>query len=126
VFLRVFLRLLKIFFLLAAMSDTDVTLQEKSKGAHNGYYNDEKDGHRTTKEEQIRAVDAIAIAQGVNRGTFAHIDEKKLLRKMDIRLIPMLTLLYLLSFIDRGNIVSWSSILFIGRLFLHELGKCKN
>lgn len=35
---------------------------------------------------------------------FAHLDEKKILRKMDIRLIPMLALLYLLSFLDRGNI----------------------
>jgi hypothetical protein len=30
--------------------------------------------------------------------------EKKILRKMDLRLIPMLALLYLLSFLDRGNI----------------------
>lgn len=35
---------------------------------------------------------------------FSNIDEKKVLRKMDIRLIPMLALLYLLSFLDRGNI----------------------
>jgi hypothetical protein len=32
---------------------------------------------------------------------FSGIDEKKVLRKMDIRLIPMLALLYLLSFLDR-------------------------
>lgn len=36
--------------------------------------------------------------------SFAHLDEKKILRKMDLRLIPMLALLYLLSFLDRGNI----------------------
>ncbi|KAL5358924.1 major facilitator superfamily domain-containing protein [Aspergillus floccosus] len=30
--------------------------------------------------------------------------EKKILRKMDIHLIPMLALLYLLAFLDRGNI----------------------
>lgn len=35
---------------------------------------------------------------------FSHIDEKKVIRKMDIRLIPMLALLYFLSFLDRGNI----------------------
>lgn len=35
---------------------------------------------------------------------FNNIDEKKVLRKMDIRLIPMLALLYLLSFLDRGNV----------------------
>ena len=31
------------------------------------------------------------------------IDEKKLLRKLDLRLLPPLTLLYLLSFLDRSN-----------------------
>ena len=35
---------------------------------------------------------------------FSHVDEKKVLRKMDLRLLPMLALLYLLSFLDRGNI----------------------
>lgn len=35
---------------------------------------------------------------------FSDIDEKKVLRKMDVRLIPMLAILYLLSFLDRGNI----------------------
>lgn len=40
----------------------------------------------------------------LTRASFAHLDEKAILRKMDIRLIPMLALLYLLSFLDRGNI----------------------
>ena len=35
---------------------------------------------------------------------FSHINTKKVLRKMDFRLIPNLALLYLLSFLDRGNI----------------------
>ncbi|KAI9808801.1 MAG: hypothetical protein M1825_003954 [Sarcosagium campestre] len=35
---------------------------------------------------------------------FSSVDAKATLRKMDIRLIPMLALLYLLSFLDRGNI----------------------
>jgi hypothetical protein len=30
--------------------------------------------------------------------------EKKLVRKLDLKLIPLLTLLYLLSFLDRANI----------------------
>jgi hypothetical protein len=47
--------------------------------------------------------DRDAELTGAN-AQFAHIDEKKVLRKMDIRLIPMLALLYLLSFLDRGNI----------------------
>lgn len=35
---------------------------------------------------------------------FDDIDEKKLYRKIDMRLIPLFTVLYLLSFLDRGNI----------------------
>jgi MFS family permease len=35
---------------------------------------------------------------------FSHIGEKKVLRKMDLRLIPVLAILYLLCFLDRGNI----------------------
>lgn len=35
---------------------------------------------------------------------FSHVDAKKVLRKMDLHLIPMLSVLYLLSFLDRGNI----------------------
>lgn len=35
---------------------------------------------------------------------FPNIDRKKLLRKMDWHLMPMLTMLYLMSFLDRGNI----------------------
>lgn len=35
---------------------------------------------------------------------FSGVDEKKTLRKMDMRLIPALAILYLLAFLDRGNI----------------------
>lgn len=35
---------------------------------------------------------------------FSGIDHKKLLRKMDSRIIPGITILFLLSFVDRGNI----------------------
>lgn len=35
---------------------------------------------------------------------FSHIDGKKVLHKMDLRLLPVLTILYLMSFLDRGNI----------------------
>ncbi|KAJ4863484.1 major facilitator superfamily domain-containing protein [Trichoderma breve] len=46
----------------------------------------------------IRAVSSTTLE------SFSHLDEKKILRKMDRRLIPMLAILYLLSFLDRGNI----------------------
>ncbi|KAG5366297.1 putative transporter [Yarrowia sp. B02] len=35
---------------------------------------------------------------------FPNVDGAKLLRKMDWKLVPMVTLLYLMSFLDRGNI----------------------
>ncbi len=36
-------------------------------------------------------------------GASLGVDEKALLRKLDLRLLPALTLLYLLSFLDRSN-----------------------
>ncbi|KAI1384981.1 MFS general substrate transporter [Hypoxylon trugodes] len=53
---------------------------------------------------EIDRIDALATAAGTTLESFADLDEKKILRKMDIRLIPMLAILYLLSFLDRGNI----------------------
>lgn len=43
-------------------------------------------------------------ASSLGPPTFAGVDENAVLRKMDIRLIPMLSMLYLLAFLDRGNI----------------------
>ncbi|KAM0493156.1 hypothetical protein ACHAPB_008560 [Verticillium nonalfalfae] len=60
-----------------------------------------EDGHGLSEKDRI---DGIATAPGTTLESFAHLDEKKVLRKMDVRLIPMLALLYLLSFLDRGNI----------------------
>ncbi|KAH8726485.1 major facilitator superfamily domain-containing protein [Phaeosphaeriaceae sp. PMI808] len=58
----------------------------------------------THKSEEVARIDALVTAPGVSMASFAHLDEKAILRKMDLRLIPMLALLYLLSFLDRGNI----------------------
>jgi hypothetical protein len=57
-----------------------------------------------SKAEKVARIDKLATAPGVTLESFAHLDEKKILRKMDLHLIPMLSLLYLLSFLDRGNI----------------------
>ncbi|TRX97694.1 hypothetical protein FHL15_001449 [Xylaria flabelliformis] len=57
-----------------------------------------------TQHGVISHIDAMAMASDTTFESFAHLDEKKILRKMDLRLIPMLALLYLLSFLDRGNI----------------------
>lgn len=48
--------------------------------------------------------DVDAEASSLGSPTFEGVDEKAVLRKMDIRLIPMLSMLYLLAFLDRGNI----------------------
>jgi hypothetical protein len=53
---------------------------------------------------EAKGVSAHGDAYWFDQADFSHIDEKKVLRKMDLRLIPMLALLYLLSFMDRGNI----------------------
>jgi hydrogenase maturation factor len=47
---------------------------------------------------------ADAEASSLESPTFEGVDEHAVLRKMDIRLIPMLSMLYLLAFLDRGNI----------------------
>jgi hypothetical protein len=64
---------------------------------------DEKDEtyqKRHSHTDEVARIDALAIAPGVTRESFAHLNEKKILRKMDKRLIPMLAALYLLSFLD--------------------------
>ena len=53
------------------------------------------------KADGIARTNALATAPETTIASFAHLDEKKILRKMDMRLIPILALLYLLSFLDR-------------------------
>lgn len=45
--------------------------------------------------------DVIAVNAGLD---VSQVDERKLVRKIDLRLIPWLSLLYLLSFLDRTSI----------------------
>jgi len=54
---------------------------------------DIKDLNKMSKTDRIHAIDAIAENPNVTHETFAHLDIKKILRKMDIHLIPMLTAL---------------------------------
>lgn len=79
-------------------SFTDVPIHDVT---HNRSVTSHGGGRR---EKEIARISALATAPGVTMASFAHLDEKKILRKMDLRLIPMLALLYLLSFLDRGNI----------------------
>lgn len=77
------------------IENTDAIRKASITSSHAAKHKDEA--------ERLR-IAALATAPGVTMASFAHLDEKKILRKMDLRLIPMLALLYLLSFLDRGNI----------------------
>ncbi|KAL3418010.1 major facilitator superfamily transporter [Phlyctema vagabunda] len=78
------------------MDETDLTVADKPSGV---FLEDrtalsDKHGYRGKDNPNLDH-------SGID---FGHINEKAVLRKMDLRLIPMLALLYLLSFLDRGNI----------------------
>lgn len=55
----------------------------------------EKNPEKVSQSPSDSDVDALEATTGIN--------EKKLLRKLDLKLLPPLTLLYLLSFLDRSN-----------------------
>jgi len=73
------------------------TLGDKIEAAH-------IEDVKLSKKEQVEVIDAIANDPEVTLESFAHLDIKKIQRKMDIRIVPTLSILYLLSFLDRGNI----------------------
>lgn len=52
-----------------------------------------EDTSNMSKAQKIEAIDAIAEDPNVSLETFAHLDINKILRKIDMRLIPMLTVL---------------------------------
>ena len=62
-----------------------------------------------------------------NLGAKFGVDEKALLRKLDLKLLPALTLLYLLSFLDRSNgMYSLSPETARGRFNIVDgIGSCK-
>lgn len=55
------------------------------------------DAGTDTKEEGCYSPSSSSLTEAVG------INEKSLLRKLDYRLLPPLTLLYLLSYLDRSN-----------------------
>lgn len=63
--------------------------------SHNSGYIPDK-----VKTEQYESTNGVAMASGVP--VLDRAEEKRIIRKMDLRIIPMVTTLYLLSFIDRG------------------------
>ena len=73
------------------------TLGDKIEAAH-------IEDVKLSKKEQIEVIDSIANDPEVTLASFAHLDIRKIQGKMDIRIVPTLSVLYLLSFLDRGNI----------------------
>ncbi|KAK2731985.1 hypothetical protein FQN57_003046 [Myotisia sp. PD_48] len=74
--------------------------ESQTKASHSPFFSHEKSSEDNGSGD-IRKIDPEFAGSDPD---FGDIDEKKILRKMDLRLIPMLALLYLLSFLDRGNI----------------------
>jgi len=67
------------------------------------------DGVRSDTEKGVPAARAHKHHDPNWTGTdvdFSGVDEAKVLRKMDLRLIPVLAVLYLLSFLDRGKYIN--------------------
>jgi MFS family permease len=50
--------------------------------------------------------DSPQAASSISSADFNHINEKSLLRKLDWRLLPGVSLLYLVSFLDRSNVAN--------------------
>ena len=63
------------------------------KNEENGNFFQIENSENISKREQIQQIDAIAQDPAVGPETFAHLDTNKILRKCDLRLVPMLTLL---------------------------------
>jgi len=78
--------------------DSPVSDPEKSPVVHDDFPSTTKAPLGTTHAHHH---DPTWDGTGVD---FSHVASKAVLRKMDLRLLPMLALLYLLSFLDRGNI----------------------
>ncbi|EXA35259.1 hypothetical protein FOVG_14018 [Fusarium oxysporum f. sp. pisi HDV247] len=62
-----------------------------------------KDGVRLSGEPQVSKVEELNL-EARNEAGFDAAETKKIVRKIDWHLLPPLTLLYILSFIDRSNI----------------------
>lgn len=100
------------------MSFHDSPVKEKAEEGQHEFAagrTNHRHGHHNKTQEEIDRIDALALAEGTTLDSFKHLDEKKILKKMDTRLIPVLALLYLLSFLDRKSrspsIVYWLSSL---------------
>lgn len=61
------------------------------------------DGALYLEDEKHEAVLTPPSGSDFGQDAYPDINEKALLRKLDLKLLPAVTLLYLLSFLDRSN-----------------------
>ena len=61
------------------------------------------DGALYPVEEKDRAALSPSSASDSDQEAFSGINEKAFIRKLDLKLLPAVTALYLLSFLDRSN-----------------------
>ena len=73
-------------------------INDKAPFEHVEIHEDKK--NVTTTDQKT----ADAVETAFNEGTSGQLEIRKTLRKIDIRIIPMVTVLYLLSWLDRGNL----------------------
>lgn len=57
----------------------------------------------STKKEKVEFIDCATVRDDVTLQSFAHLDIKRINRKIDLRIVPIVTVLYFLSFLDRGK-----------------------
>lgn len=64
------------------------------------------DGALYPEDEKHKAALSPSTGSEDGQDLYSGINEKALLRKLDRKLLPALTLLYLLSFLDRSNVAN--------------------
>lgn len=65
----------------------------------------EPSGHSGNAEKQdATSAASVSVADGVDGVDFSQVNERRLMRKIDFRIVPWLSLLYLLNSLDRSNI----------------------
>jgi hypothetical protein len=74
-----------------ADSGSEELSSKKPRSLHLENLSDSKDGHHLSKIEKVHAVEDVITQPDVTLESFAHLDIKKILWKIDTRLIPMLT-----------------------------------
>ena len=79
--------------------------QESSSAAASMQDREDREVSSLDKESSLRVADDPHQVPLYNPHVdISNVDERKLMRKIDLRLVPWLALLYLLSFLDRTGI----------------------